>query len=145
RLLPDWTGPPATLATLTIGLTVVVLVTQALGAVGLFRSVPMTAGLIAAGLGTRWWATRATGTSDRAPVVDDPLMGREATIFAAVAVVVVTAEWLQRTFWALHEGIHTVDSVWYHLPVSARWTQTGWITPLHFLEGEPLTTFYPAN
>jgi hypothetical protein len=66
-------------------------------------------------------------------------------LFAAAAVVVVFAEWGWRTWWTLGHGIHSVDSLWYHLPVAARWVQTGSITPLHHLENEPLTTFYPAN
>ena len=41
--------------------------------------------------------------------------------------------------------MHSVDSLWYHLPFAARWVQTGSITALHYTEDEALTTFFPSN
>ena len=39
----------------------------------------------------------------------------------------------------------TPDTVWYHLPIAARYATTGSILPLHYLDAGPVTAFYPAN
>ena len=45
RLLPRWSGAPARLAEAVLGLSVVIGVSELLGAVGLFRVAPMVIGL----------------------------------------------------------------------------------------------------
>ncbi|MBK6855337.1 MAG: hypothetical protein IPG97_01905 [Microthrixaceae bacterium] len=153
RLLPDWRGLPLALASTVITLTCMVGVVQVIGSVGQFGRGPAFVGLIAVGAGLWSWgrseraSSRPEGPkpSDIGPPTVSPRLHRLDLGFAAVAVVVVVAEWGQRTWWALNHGIHTIDSLWYHLPVAARWVQTGSITPLHYLEDEALTTFFPGN
>jgi hypothetical protein len=58
---------------------------------------------------------------------------------------VVIAEWMTRTVDALHHGITTVDSLWYHMPFAARFVQDGSIVHLHYVDTEPVVPFYPAT
>ena len=37
------------------------------------------------------------------------------------------------------------DSLWYHMPFAAAFAQSGWLSPLQYLNGEALVTYYPAN
>ena len=39
----------------------------------------------------------------------------------------------------------TPDSLWYHLPVAARFAQDGSIYRLHYVDAGSLTVFYPAT
>ncbi len=41
--------------------------------------------------------------------------------------------------------IATADTLWYHMPVAARFAQTGWTPWLHYSDGNSLTVFFPAN
>ena len=42
-------------------------------------------------------------------------------------------------------GIDGVDSMWYHLPQSAVFVQTGSVTDLHFTDPYFLNWYYPAH
>jgi hypothetical protein len=42
-------------------------------------------------------------------------------------------------------GITSIDSVWYHLPFAARFVQQGTVLPLHYVDSEPVTVFFPAT
>jgi hypothetical protein len=66
-------------------------------------------------------------------------------VLAVVVVSLVLADWATRTVDAYHHGMTTVDTLWYHLPLAARFVQDGSITPIHFLDLELVTAFYPAN
>lgn len=153
RLLPGWRGLPMVLASTVMVMASIVGVVMALGTVGRFGRGPVFVGLMATGAALWFWArrqdastapTEPSGSTRTVPPVGRTLH-RVDLGFAAVAVTVLVAEWGQRTWWALNHGIHTIDSLWYHLPVAARWVQTGSITPLHYLEDEALTTFFPGN
>ncbi|HEY5171075.1 MAG TPA: hypothetical protein VIK54_05040, partial [Acidimicrobiia bacterium] len=46
----------------------------------------------------------------------------------------------------LQHGIVTsADTLWYHLPVAARFVQTGYTSRLHFVDGGSYTAFFPAS
>src|SRR5437763_15969167 len=64
RLLPSWSGPPARLAEIIIGLAVVTGVAEAFGVVGLFRLAPMVVGLAGAGAAA-WRLGRRRGTKEQ--------------------------------------------------------------------------------
>ena len=66
-------------------------------------------------------------------------------VVAVVAVSLVVADWTTRTVDAYHHGMTTADTLWYHMPLAARFAQDGSIIPLHFLDVELVTQFYPAN
>ena len=60
RLLPRWSGPPAVLVDVIVVLSTVVISAELLGAVGLFRLVPMTGSL--ALVGSSGWLLHARPT-----------------------------------------------------------------------------------
>jgi hypothetical protein len=55
------------------------------------------------------------------------------------------AEWSVPTIDALRFGMIGIDTLWYHLPVAARFVQQGSIAHLHYLDSDPVTVFYPAS
>ena len=55
------------------------------------------------------------------------------------------ADWSTRTVDALHHGMSSPDTIWYHLPFAARFVQSGSITPLHFVDFGSDIAFYPEN
>jgi len=153
RLLPGWTGTPATVADAVIALSLATVVAEALGLVGAFARVPIVAGCAAAGAGA-WLLARRSGAAHAAPAppaagaagpLVAPPAGRLAIAVALSAIAVVTAEWGTRVAHALDRGMNTIDTLWYHLPVAARFAQEGSITALHFVDSDPVTAFYPAG
>ena len=70
---------------------------------------------------------------------------RLANFAALISVAVVVGEWCTKTVAAYHHGILSTDSLWYHMPFAARFVQDGSITPLHYVDSEPVTVFFPAS
>ncbi len=154
RHLQELIGPPAVLAEVIISLAMVTVVLQLLGTVGLFRLVPIVLALAGAGFiawrsgGGELHADNPTRTATssitaRPPADRGARWGRYGAI---AAVAVVGAEWSTRTVDSLRRGmLTTADTLWYHLPVAARFVQTGWTTRLHFVDGGSYTAFFPAS
>src|SRR3954466_10577199 len=57
-LAPAWTGALARLAEIVIGISMLILVSELLGVLGLFKEVPLLLGFVAAGVGVTFWARR---------------------------------------------------------------------------------------
>jgi hypothetical protein len=152
RFLPSLSGPPAALAEIVIGLSFVVCISELLGTIGLFRIAPVVVAFAASGFGA-WRLARRPGpdeTPGSVPGVHDSAVAtpfaRWQHAAAIVAVAVVFAEWSTRVADSLQRGMAgTADTLWYHMPVAARFFQTGWTPWLHFSDGNSLTAFYPAN
>ena len=142
-LLPTWTGAPAVLAGVVIGIAAAVLVGEVLGTVDAYRPLAVVAGCALTGLGL-WALARRLGPAapPERPQVAPVQAGRAV---AAVAVAVLAADWSTRIAAALRGGMEGVDTVWYHLPQAARFVQDGSVTGIHFFDGEPLTAYYPAT
>ncbi len=64
---------------------------------------------------------------------------------ALIAVSAVVADWGTRTVAALHHGMTSVDTLWYHMPYAARFVQQSSVTPLHYFDSDPVTVFFPAT
>ncbi len=143
HLFPDWDGALARLAEALIALALSVALMEILGAVGLFRLIPILIGSLAIGLGTQRALPGGGDASPRAA------RGRGAVswqgLAATAAVAVVAAEWAAPTLSSFDFGIRSFDSLWYHLPWAASFAQSGQITTLHFTDVEYLTAFYPAT
>jgi hypothetical protein len=161
RLLPRWSGAPARLAEAVLGLGIVIGVSELLGAVGLFRTAPVVIGLTGAGAAL-WYLScrrpaksidrgkRESGSGDRGAGSDELVhrpnrLGRGALVVALVATAAVVAEWSTRIVAALHHGMSSIDTVWYHLPTAARFVQNGSITDLHYVDPAAVVVFYPAT
>jgi hypothetical protein len=149
-LLPDFSGPPAWLATSVIGLAQLILVAEFLGSFGWLAPVPYVLAVGAVGLGS-WtllprvaWRGRpskgalsATGPAGRAP---DPIT-LIALLVAAAAVVHFAVDVRAK----LLTGMTGFDSTWYHGPFAAGFFQSGDTWDLHFIAPQFLAWFYPAN
>jgi len=149
RFMPDVSGPTAVLAEIVVGLALVVSISELLGSIGLFRLAPVTVAFACAGAVA--WRIPGNSTTHEPR---DPA-GQPATIlrvdwregFAALVAVAVTgAAWSARVADSVQRGmVATADTLWYHMPVAARFTQTGWTPWLHYSDGNSLTVFFPAN
>jgi hypothetical protein len=147
RLLPDWAGPPALLVTSILSLAMVLLVSQLLGAVGLFRWWAVLPACTATGIITTL-VLRArpapTGSLRSAPRVDTFQFESITRPIAFVAVAIVLALWVSHTA-RTSRGVVDLDSLNYHLPFAARFVQTGHTTYLHYTTPGNETPFDPAN
>ena len=160
RLVPELAGPPAALAEIVLDLSLVVGVTELLGTIGAFRLLPVLLSLGAVGVAAMR-VGRARPAPDRRP---SPSSGAppEPTIVSSanptrvgptrtwrwatiIAVSVVSAEWMSRVVDSWRRGMSTTDTLWYHLPMAARFVQDGWTTRLHFVDARSLIVFYPET
>lgn len=161
RFLPEFLGPAAWLATSMIGLAIAIVASEALGSVGWFALLPVV--VTFGGLGClAWWIGVRGGTARQAmrePPGSEPGPRAEADrtglwgSWAAIgAVAVVVADWSIRTVDALRFGMTGTDSLWYHLPVAARFAESGRTWDLHYIDvvaapgstTSSLTAFYPG-
>ena len=145
RLLPDWTGAPARVAEAVLGIAALILVAELLGTVGLFDRAPLAIACLAVGAGAFRWGESPFVV----PIATNnglaPPFGRVAAGIALAASAVVAVAWFDRTDFTVHTGFSDPDTLWYHLPVAARFVQEASITALHFTSYEPLTPFHPSN
>ncbi len=166
RLLPDWSGAPAWLATAVIALALLILVAELLGTFGLFAPVPYVVMVSVVGLGL--WGVgegrggpsrllgfspgesvavrgRRRGEKQDAAAQEGPPLPSFATLVAlAVAAVAVVGFGLDVRL-KLGTGMTGFDSTWYHGPFAAGFFQTGNTWDLHFIAPQFLAWFYPAN
>ncbi len=148
RYFPHLFGAPAVLAEIVIGLALVVCVSELLGSVGLFRLAPIVAAFACSGVVA--WRLAGSATIDPSPDATERKnvvqLGRSERWAALGAIAVVAAEWTTRAADSLQHGMGaTADTLWYHMPVAARFVETGWTSRLHFSDGNSLTVFYPAT
>jgi hypothetical protein len=151
RLIPDWTGAAARLAEIILAVATVICVSEILGAIDLFRVAVMVPVLTLVGM-TSWYvghrsSERLLETENSRSVyqTDTKPVPPGAILAAIVSVSVVAADWSTRTVDALHHGMTTPDTLWYHMPFAARFVQQGTITPLHYTQPDVSTVFYPAS
>ncbi len=64
---------------------------------------------------------------------------------AAGAVAVVTAAWAVPTLAALAGGMDRADSLWYHMPLAARFAETGDLGRIDYFDPIFFASYYPAN
>jgi hypothetical protein len=147
RVLAGWEGAPARLAEGVLALAALVLVAEALGTVGLLERVPLVLACLAVGgAGVGWGASPFDAPIGASGGLAPPQHGGRAAVGVALAAcAAVAVAWLDRTDFAVHAGMTDPDTLWYHLPVAARFAQEGSITALHFTSYEPLTPFHPSN
>ena len=143
-LAPAWTGALARLAEIVIGISMLILVAEILGVLGLFKELPLLVGFVAAGLGVTLWV-RNRGL----PYRPETKEARSSAIMVAVgiaAAALVVVHWAHPTGQAVDQGMYYQDTTWYHMSFSARFAQTGHVGPLHFTDPLKLAAwFYPQN
>ncbi len=148
RFLVGWRGAQARLAEIIADLAVVVLVSEVLGSVHLFRVAPVVITLAVLGFVGIWSARRFAQrpTTDEGPDVRRSRPApRIANVASLVALSAVIAEWSTKTVYAYNHGMVSTDTLWYHMPFAARFVQEGSITALHYVDSEPVTVFFPSS
>jgi hypothetical protein len=143
-LLPAWTGAPARLAEVLLGVAALVWLVELLGAIGQYRELPFVVEAVLLGLLAGEFANRRTSASTRgAPPAPPP--NRIATWIAVAVAGLVVAHWLVAVRSSFAHGMYGYDTTWYHMPFAARFVQDASLTGLHFTSTSFLSWFYPAN
>jgi len=143
RLLPGWSGAPARLAELVLGLSTLVVVLELVGVVGLYRPGWVLAAAILAGVGIGLGAGRRNGRGVSLPA---PRVAPIALGVATAAALLVAAHWAMPTQTGLDIGMYLPNTTWHNAPFAARFVQEGQVGALHMTEVLKLTVwFYPQN
>ncbi|HEX6586517.1 MAG TPA: hypothetical protein VF052_07165 [Solirubrobacterales bacterium] len=141
RFLPGWSGAPARLAEVVLGLSLLVVILELVGVVGLYRPGWVLAATLIAGIGIGLALRPSEGIVLPAPPV--------APIALAVAVataLLVVAHWAMPTQTGLDIGMYLPNTTWHNAPFAARFVQDAQIGSLHYTEVLDLTVwFYPQN
>jgi hypothetical protein len=152
HVVPEWSGPPALLADVVIGLALLEACAQLLGTVGQLRRGPVVAAALGSWLAVWTVTSRRRGGGQRADLSDKGVPGtdsrtRRAARLATLLTLtfVVSLPWLAQTVGALRTGVLGYDSLDYHLPFAARFFQTGRVTSLYFTFPGIDTAFHSAN
>ncbi len=140
KYLPEWRGADRLLVQAIFGLSVVAAASYLTGLVRLFDIVWLSVLLLASGpIAWRLWKTeKPAGLEEKAPLPPAWLL---AVLGGCLAVLL--SAWFIPIDQAFHTGLAGTDALWYHLPASLRFFQTGSL--LHVNYNEPLfqTYFYP--
>jgi hypothetical protein len=146
-LLPGWRGAPARLAESVLGVTALVLVSELLGsfdAYGELELIVATAGLaVLVALCAPALERRLGDGPASAP--PDPGSGSFAKVLAVLACAGVAAAWAVPTLGSLAAGMDRADTLWYHMPLAAKFVQTGALSELFRFDPIFFASFYPAN
>ena len=143
-LLPGWDGAPARLAEAVLAVSLLTVLLQMLGAVGILDfAVLVLAALV---IGVAAYAApslRDVGEAGAPPPA--PQIPPLHTLIALAGVAFVAAHWATglQDVWA--RGMLTFDTLWYHGPFAARIADTGSVWGLHFTDPLYLNWFYPQN
>ncbi len=165
-LLPGWSGSPARLVEIVLAVCGLIWVSEIVGTFGGFERGPVIAAAIVAGIATAlvagWAGGRSRGTHGlRWTVVGQesaasghgaaaarppaPPSWNVAKLVAAGTCAALAAAWMVPTLSTLASGMDRTDSLWYHLPLAARFVQTGYLGHVYFFDPIFLASFYPAN
>jgi hypothetical protein len=137
-LLPGVARSAATVADVVLVLALLLGVLHLLGAVSLLN-VPSV--LVAAVL----LAVARRAIPEGAGAVAEPRAKRSHVLLAGTGVAVVAAQATTHVVDALRHGIHTGDSLSYHLPYALSFAQTGAILPLRFVAPQQPTPYHPQD
>jgi uncharacterized membrane protein (UPF0136 family) len=142
RLLPGWDGPPALVVDVVIWISMVVVTSEILGAVGLFRRTILAIGLAAVGLAAGLLAGRP---EPEAPALRAPAPDRRQVAVAIAIGVAFAVPWAASTWASARSGTWSVDSLVYHLPFAAQWVQTGSLWHVNRLNPDTVVPYNPAT
>jgi len=142
RLLPGWNGASARLAEVVLGLSLLVVIAELVGVVGLYRPgwVLLAALVVGAGTGL---ATRPRRGGVVLPALPVSPIGLAVALGGAL---LVAAHWAMPTQTGLDIGMYLPNTTWHNAPFAARFVQDHQVGALHFTEVLNLTVwFYPQN
>jgi hypothetical protein len=144
-LLPRWSGAPARLAELVLGVAGLLFVSEALGTFGGFEEGAVLLGAVVVGVGAGVLASRRASGGADAAAEPAPRSWPPAAAIAVLACAALAAAWMVPTLGTLAAGMDRADSLWYHMPLAARFVQTGDLGDMFFFDPIFLASFYPAN
>ena len=143
RLLPGWSGAPARLAEVVLGLSLLVVILELVGVVGLYRPGWVLAACLIAGVGIGAALSRPDGRGIGLP---SPPVGAVAIGVAAATSLLVAFHWAMPTQVGLDIGMFLPNTTWLNAPFAARFVQDAQVGVLHMTEVLKLTVwFYPQN
>lgn len=149
RLIHEWTGARARLVEIILDVTVLICVSEILGSLDFYRAAPVVIALALVGCAAIWAARRTSWCRSNKPAAlaspEEPTERRTAIATAIVVVSVVLAEWSAQTVSAYHHGMLSTDTLWYHMPVAARFVQDHSITSIHYVDSQAVTAYFPAS
>src|SRR3954453_9857838 len=142
RLLPGWSGASARLGEVVLGLSLLVVIAELVGVVGLYRPGWVLLATVVVGV--------AIGLALRAPRqgigLQGPVAGPVGMAVAGAAALLVAAHWAMPTQTGLDIGMYLPNTTWHNAPFAARFVQDHQVGALHFTEVLNLTVrFYPQN
>jgi hypothetical protein len=159
RFLSTLHGPPALLTDMVGVLSITIVASQLLGVVGLYHFYAVAPALVLCGLVAWWLGTRAPLHDAASPQAETevaadnraspsgnwaPRGGPIVNGTAIVAVGILAADWIPRLVHVYRTGPTFTDTMWYHLPIAARFAQTGSLLPVPIVSGgDALPSFYP--
>jgi hypothetical protein len=142
RLLGGWSGAPARLAEVVLGISLLVVVLELVGVVGLYKPGWVLLAAIVAGVGVGY-AARTPGEGISLPV---PPVGSIGLAVALGAALLVAAHWAMPTQTGLDIGMYLPNTTWHNAPFAARFVQDAQVGAIHQTEVLNLTVwFYPQN
>ena len=142
RWLPGWSGAPARLAEVVLGISLLVVTLELIGVVGLYESGWVLAGALVAGVGVGL----AAGRTGEGLALPSPPIAPIAMAVALGGALLVAAHWAMPTQTGLDIGMYLPNTTWHNAPFAARFVQDGQVGALHFTEVLRLTVwFYPQN
>jgi hypothetical protein len=142
RLLPDFSGAPAHLATAVVALALLLWVAELLGTFSLFEPLPYVVGVALAALTAGVLSSRSTEVGGRGGGAS----GRSAPALIALAIAAIAVvKFGLEVKPNLSSGMTGFDSTWYHGPFAAGFFQSGNTWDLHFIAPQFLAWFYPAS
>jgi hypothetical protein len=142
RFLPGWSGASARLAEVVLGLSLLVVILELVGVVGLYRPgwVLLAALLVGGGIG---FALRPPGQDVQLPALP---VGAIALAITVAAAFLVAAHWAMPTQTGLDIGMYLPNTTWHNAPFAARFVQDHQVGAIHFIDTLNLTVwFYPQN
>lgn len=142
RFLPGWSGASARLAEVVLGLSLLVVILELVGVVGLYRPgwVLLATLLVGGGIGL---ALRPPG---QGPPLPSPPVVPIALAVAVAASFLVAAHWAMPTQTGLDIGMYLPNTTWHNAPFAARFVQDHQVGAVHFIDTLNLTVwFYPQN
>ena len=149
-LTPGARGAPARLVEAVAGLCGLTWVLEACGTVGAFSlAVTVIACVavgtaVAVGVRRRWPRLAAAAPASGEPPSVDP--GRRGSlVLAGLGAALVACAWGASIAPAVNGGLTDPDSLWYHLPLAARFVQRGDVVSLSFFGPDAQTSYYPAT
>jgi hypothetical protein len=145
--LPGWSGPPARLVEIVLGLAGLIVLSQLLGTFGGFAALPMAIGAfaVAAAAGVACARVDRARAPQAAVALPAPSPASTAIVVAAVACAALAAAWAIPTLISIAGGMGRADTLWYHMPLSARFVQTGSLGEIFHFDPIFFAAYYPAN